>query len=240
MKIENIFLDDYDKMNLFLEFFERIKEILFKRREISIREINFIKNIPETKNILPFTYCLEINQKQYLLIINDDPQAGITKEELIDYQNLFTNSKSQDGIIIVWNDNELSSIKLYKDEIYFPFQNILEIFQQKVQSLEHLIDDEISYRKRFLNVIDTQLEQIKKSKAPNLKEDFNSELSQSFEYFKSRPFREPKISIMHKIKKKEIDPIIYLFSDFISNKIDKEKFGKDYMKIIMGEDESLD
>ena len=230
MKIESTFSDDYDRMNLFLEFFERIKELLFSRPEISVREIDFLKNKPETTEILPFTYIIEINQKEYLLIFNDNSESTINEEELKDYQSLFTNSKGQDGIIIIWNDDSLSSFKLYKNKIYSDLQEILKDFE--VESFAKLLDEEINFRHRFMDLIEKQIKQIKKSKAPDPTEQFSPELSDTFEYFKSRRFRGEKSVQMNKLTLYELHPFINLFSDFILEKIDMEELNKSFNDII--------
>jgi len=230
MKIESSFSDDYDRMNLFLEFFERIKELLFSRPEISIREIDFLKNKPETTEILTFTYIIEINQKEYLLIFNDNSEPIINEEELKDYQNLFTNSKGQDGIIIIWNDDSLSSFKLYKNKIYSDLQEILKGFQ--VKPLAKLLDEEIYFRSRFVDLIEQQIKKISKSEAPDPIEQFNLDLKDTFEYFKSRGFYTYKKELMNKLNFNEVNPFIKLFSDFILEKIDMEEFDKNFNDII--------
>ena len=235
MKIEREFIDDYDKMNLFLEFFEKIKEILFNKKEVGVKEINFLHNIPETVKILPFTYSLDINQMQYLLIINDSSQLSIDQEELNDIQNLFTENKSHDGIIIVWNDDKLSSFKIYKDEIYLPIQEIRTKIKKKIQSLKDLIDEEINYRKRFLNVLDTHIERVDDKHQPDINQEFKKELLRSYNYFLSRPFRELKRNIMQKLKIESLNFISELFFKFIKTEISKERLKKKLLKLIIEE-----
>ena len=230
MKIENKFSDDYDRMNLFLEFFERIKELLFSRPEISIREIDFLKKIPKTTEVLPFTYIIEINQKEYLLIFNDNSEPTIIEEELKDYQNLFTNSKGQDGIIIIWNDNSLSSFKLYKNKIYSDLQEILKDFE--VETFAKLLDDEINFRHRFIDLIEKQIKKISKSQAPDPTEQFSSYLTDTFENFISKRFHKDKKKQMLKLNIYDINPFIRLFSNFILEKIDMEEFDKNFNEII--------
>lgn len=226
MKIENRFIDNYEKMNIFLEFFERIKEVLFSREEISIREIEFLQQTPETAEILPFTYSILINQKSYLLIFNDMTQPRINEEELQEYRNLFTESKNEDGLIIIWNDDDLSSFKLYKDKIYSPIEKF------KVKPLTQLLDKEIKFRKRFIDLIEKQIKQIEKAKAPDPIEQFNSDLPDTFEYFKSRRFHTDKREQMDKLNLYELNPFIKIFSDFILEKIDIEEFDKRFNEII--------
>lgn len=230
MKIESTFSDDYDRMNLFLEFFERIKELLFSRPEISIREIDFFKKIPKTTEILPFTYIIEINQKEYLLIFNDNSEPTINEEELKDYQSLFTNSKGQDGIIIIWNDNSLSSFKLYKNKIYSDLQEILKDFE--VETFAKLLDDEINFRHRFIDLIEKQIKKISKSQAPDPTEQFSSYLTDTFENFKSKRFHKDKKKQVLKLNIYDINPFIRLFSNFILEKIDMEEFDKNFNEII--------
>ena len=240
LKIEGKFVNDYDKMNLFLEFFEKIKEIIFKRPEIRIQEVDFQTNLPETSKMLPFTYSLEINQKQYLLIINDNSRPVITRDELEDYQNIFTISKSQDGIIIVWNDERLSSIKIYKDNIYRPFQDIVEDFENKIEPLETKIVNEIHLRKRFITAIKDQLEEIKIAEVPDPEKSFKNELQNSFDYFQNRRFNEPKRKIMQNLIFDDIASISKLFSEYNSEKIEEKQLRDRLIKIIMGEDVKID
>lgn len=226
MKIENRFIDNYEKMNIFLEFFERIKEVLFSREEISIREIEFLQLTPETAEMLPFTYSILINQKSYLLIFNDMTQPRINEEELQEYRNLFTESKNEDGLIIIWNDDDLSSFKLYKDKIYSPIEKF------KVKPLTQLLDKEIKFRKRFIDLIEKQIKQIEKAKAPDPTEQFSSYLTDTFENFKSKRFHKDKKKQMLKLNHYEINPFVRLFSDFILENIDMEEFDKNFNDII--------
>ncbi|GAH95159.1 unnamed protein product, partial [marine sediment metagenome] len=78
----------------------------------------------------------------------DMTQPRINEEELQEYRNLFTESKNEDGLIIIWNDDDLSSFKLYKDKIYSPIEKF------KVKPLTQLLDKEIKFRKRFIDLIE--------------------------------------------------------------------------------------
>jgi len=158
-------------------------------------------------------------------LINES-KPSISKEELLDYKNVFTNNPSQVGIIIVWNSSKLSSIKLYRGEIYKNYEEIIEILNDKdrLLSLEEFLNRETGFRERFSKVtVPPPKEGFKDVIFPNLEKELNENINDSFNYFKARKFREPKKSIMSTIKIEDFKPIYSLFKEFMTESIEIKK-----------------
>ena len=224
--IESVFLHNYEEMNKFINFFGKVKNLLLKYKDVHIIEINFSRIIPETSEILPFTYIIMINSKEYLIFLKNESKPSLTKEEHSDYKNLFTNNPSQVGIIIVWNNSDLISLKLYRGEIYNPYEGLMEILNSKdrLLPLEKLINREIGFRDKFSKVIvPPTSDDIKVISIPNLEKELYSNVKDSYNFYKTRKFKEPKRSIMGNIKFEDFEPIFSLVEKFITQGIEIEE-----------------
>lgn len=220
--LESAFLEDYNEMNRFIIFFEKVNKILTSNKDIKILELKLTRILPETSKILPFSFIISTNSIEYLFFLNNEPEPKLTLEELSDYENLFTNSSSQVGIIIVWNDANLNSVKFYRDEIYKKYEKIIEILNDKdrLLSLEELLNRETRYRERISEVtVPPPTEDFKVVIIPNLEKELYDNINDSFNHFKTRRFREPKKDIMSTINIEDFEPIYSLFEEFLKEGI---------------------
>jgi len=170
--------------------------------------------------------------EEYLLFLKNSSTPTFSKDELEEYMNLFLDNQSQVGIIIVWNDSKRSSIKLYRDEIFKPYKEIMNILKDgdRLLKLEELLEREVGLRERFsILIVPPPVEKIKAMRIPNLEREFNEDLNASYESNKFRRFQEPKRSIMRSIESEDFKPIQSLFSDFISEKVEMMEI-EDIMK----------
>ena len=221
--LESAFLEDYSEMNRFIIFFEKVKRILTSNKDIKILELKLTRILPETSKILPFSFIISTNSIEYLFFLNNEPEPKLTVEELSDYENLFTNNSSQVGIIIVWNDANLRSVKFYRDEIYKKYEKIIEILNDKdrLLSLKELLNRETWFRERFLEVtVPPPTEDFKAEIIPNLDKELYDNINDSFNYFKNRRFKEPKKGIMSTINIEDFKPIYSLFEEFMTEGIE--------------------
>ncbi len=226
INFEDLFQNDYEDMNKFMSFFKKVQEVFDSFNDVKIKELNLSKIIPETSDILPFTYIITINSKEYLLFLINESKKYISKAELLNYENLFTYNPSQVGIIIVWNDSIFSSLKLYRSEIYKQYEEIMEIlsYKERLLPLEELLNKEIGLRERFLKVIVLPTSDDKKAiSIPNLEKELYSNIEDSYNFYRTRKFREPKKSIMGNINFEDFKPIFSLFEKFITQGINIEE-----------------
>jgi len=217
--LESAFLEDYNEMNRFIIFFEKVKRILTSNENIKIIELKLTRILPETSKIFPFSYIISRNSIEYLFFLNNEPEPKLTLEELSDYENLFTKNTSQMGIIIVWNDANLSSVKFYRDEIYKKYEEIIEILNDKdrLLSLEELLNTEIGFSERFSEVtVPPPTEDFKHIVFLNLEKELIDNINDSFDFFKTRRFKEPKKGIMRTINFEDLKPIYSLFEEFMT------------------------
>ncbi|MBA7526610.1 hypothetical protein ES705_18776 [subsurface metagenome] len=223
IEFEDLFHNDYEAMNRFISFFKKVLEVFDTFKDVRVKELDLSKIIPETLKPLPFTYIITISSKEYLIFLINESKPFISKEELLDYKNVFTNNPSQVGIIIVWNDSKLSSIKLYRSEIYKDYEEIIEILYDKdrLLSLEELLNREIRFRERFSEVtVPPPTEDSTVVIIPNLEKELYDNINVSFNHFKTRRFREPKKDIMSTINIEDFEPIYSLFEEFLKEGIE--------------------
>ncbi len=223
IEFEDLFHNDYETMNKFISFFKKVLEVLDRFKDVRVKELDLSKIILETHKPLPFTYIITMSSKEYLIFLINEPKPSISKEELLDYKNVFTNNPSQVGIIIVWNDSKLSAIKLYRGELYKNYEEIIEILNDKdrLLPLEELLNRETRFREKFSEVtVPPPTEGFKIEIIPNLEKELYDNINDSYNHFKTRKFREPKKDIMSTINSEDFEPIYSLFEAFLKEGIE--------------------
>lgn len=229
---EDLFQNDYKNMNKFISFFKKVQEVFDTFKDVRIKELNLSKTIPETSDILPFTYIITINSKEYLLFLINESKKYISKSELLIYKNIFTYNPSQVGIIIVWNDLILSSLKLYRSEIYKQYEEIIEIlsYKERLLPLPELLKKEIIRKEELSRTVKTPVKDIQERKALNLSKEFEKVINEVLSKYKSKRFRGVKKDVIMQINEKEISTIIDFFANYLldnySRKDIKNKFKK--------------
>jgi len=240
INLEGYFLDDYEEMNKFIIFFRKLDDFLRSNKNLKVKEVNPPQDFLESFKILPFTFIILINSREFLLFVINSEDNNLTGEELDEYKNVFLENPSQVGIIIVWNDKQLSAVKLEKEQLYKDNEEILKIVEKTRQPLNDLIDGEVELREKFLKVIKAPIKDIKEMEKPKILEDFNQSLKDKFTYYKSRSFRGDKKEVMQELVNEDIKPVYFLFNEYLKEEIDITDIDEVIRKLRVYEEEKLD
>ncbi len=240
INLEGYFLDDYEEMNKFIIFFRKLDDFLRSNEKLKVKEVNPPHDFPESFKILPFSFIILINSREFLLFVINSEENNLTDKELDEYKTIFLENPSQVGIIIVWNNKELSAVKLEREQLYGEHKEILETIEKERQPLKELINGEVETREKFLKVIKTPIKDIKEMKKPKIIEDFNQSLKDKFTYYKTRSFRGEKRDLMQELAIKEIEPIFLLFRKYMKEEIDITDLDDIIKRLKVYEEEKFD
>ncbi len=240
INLEGYFIDDYEEMNKFIIFFRKLDDFLRSNKNLKVKEVNPPQDFSKSFKILPFTFIILINSREFLLFVINTEENNLTVEELEEYKSIFLENPSQLGIIIVWNDGQLNAVKLEKEQLYKDNDEILKTVQKERQPLNDIIKHEVELRERFFKVIKAPIKDIKEIEKPKILEDFNQSLKDKFMYYKSRSFRGDKKEVMEKLVKEDIKPVYFLFNEYMKEEIDITDIDEIIRKLKVYKEEKLD
>ncbi len=229
--LESKFLDNYEKMNSFIKFFNRVQEMLTSNHNIKVLEINLSRFLPETTEVLPFSFIISISSREYLFFVINKKQPKLNINELVEYKKLFNENLNQIGIIVVWDDKNLSSLLLKDEDLSAPAEIIIENIIDNLLPLEDLLEKEINRKDLLGKTVKTPVIDIQERKALNLSKEFEKLINEALSKYKSKKFRGVKKDIMMQINEKEINMIIDFFTDYLLDKYSRKDIKKKFKKI---------
>ena len=205
--LEGRFLDNYEEMNNFIIFFNKVQEILTSNEKVKVLEINLSRILPKTTKILPFSFIISINSREYLFFIKNEHEPLLTIDELEEYKKLFNENLYQLGLIIVWNDSNLSAIFLKEEDLSAPSETVIKIIKNNLLSLEESLQKEVNKREALSKIIKIPIKDIKERKTLNLTKEFEKVLNEILSDYKSKRFRSPKKNIISEINQEDLEKI---------------------------------
>ncbi|MFX0134781.1 MAG: hypothetical protein ACFFDN_14160 [Candidatus Hodarchaeota archaeon] len=237
LDLELQFSDNYEEMNKFIIFFEKVQEILALYPNVKVDEVVTSRISPETKKILPFTHKVLIKSKSYLIYVRNDSDPNLTEEELKEYKRLFSEDITQSGFIIVWNDENLSSIKLTSENLYDPSNFVLNIIKDERMPFEDLIKQELASKDKISESIKEKTDRKVlinlKNQEQNIISEFNEYLSKAFRNSINKPQLDLfEKSILNSIEDKDLEKICEIFSEYLANEIDSKDLQNEIIYLI--------
>lgn len=229
--LEGRFLDNYEEMNNFIIFFNKVQEILTSNEKVKVLEINLSRILPKTTKILPFSFIISINSREYLFFIKNEHEPLLTIDELEEYKKLFNENLYQLGLIIVWNDSNLSAILLKEEDLSAPSETVIKIIKNNLLPLEESLQKEVNKREALSKIIKIPIKDIKERKTLNLTKEFEKVLNEILSDYKSKRFRSPKKNIISEINQEDLEKIVNFFSNYLLENFDRNELREKFKEI---------
>lgn len=217
----------YFEIQKVLNFYERLVGVLSQfKPTIKIIELNedpFIKD--EIFEINLISFLIFYNDFEYLLCAEYDLFESFEKSTLEHYMRLFSMYSNKKGLIIVWDDDELSSLFVEKKKIYDPLDEVYLKFQDNIEPLVSLLNNLIE-KKELTRKLELE---IYKKEEYSIKKDLKTYLQENM-----RVFYETQ-NLIRDIEDLDINytikSIINIFDDYLNNKIDQDQMKSQFLKL---------
>lgn len=229
--LENKFLNNYKELNNYIDYFKKILELLKTKPDVRVIELNLSRVIPKSAKLSTFSFILSINSREYLFFLKFESDVSLEDDELNEYKSIFRENLNQLGIIITWNNLQLSSIILYEEDIYAPNLMIQEHLMNNLLTLEDLLNKIAIKQYKLHEVIDIPKKNLKKKGVLNVVEEFKNQIYSSYDDYKSRKFSKQKNQIIQSISNDTIESIINTFSKYISDELNRKDLKKFIIEI---------
>ncbi len=217
----------YFEIQKVLNFYEKLLVVLSQfKPTIKVIELNedpFIKY--ENFEINLISFLIFYNNFEYLLCAEYDLFESFEKSTLEHYMGLFSRYSNKKGLIIVWNDNELSSLFVEKKKIYDPLDEVYLESQDKIEPLVSLLNNLIE-KKELIEKLELE---IYKKEEYSIKNDLKAYLQENIKvsYEAQNLIRDIEdLDINYTLKS-----IINIFNDYLNNEIDQDQMKNQFLNL---------
>lgn len=223
-----------DELFEIIDFYTRITES-FKdfKEKIKIIEIKpKLRNLKEDNYSFDYiNYIITVSYKEYLVFLKNDKPKNISNEDLELFFKIFSQNRAKNGLIIIWNDSELNSIKLIEEDLHAKPEGVIKYIRKERIPLEELINTELISSKKISEIQETPIKKIKEKKKLDLIHEFEIDLMEVYSEFANKKFKALKKEIFDSISKRDLELVKNLFSDFFLNEIDTDILRKKFRNL---------
>lgn len=237
-----MFEDDFSELNKRVEINESMILSVLIDMYIRILEIfdNFGEKIqkmeikPKVGNLRTDKYSLDyinfliiIRDKMYSVVLLSKKPTELSQKDLKLYFKIFLKSPRIDGILLIFNDENLNTLFLKSEDLYsgfLDFSNFKQSIQDQFKSFEETLDFltlEKSYRFPKLKFQDYKITDIINDFEKNLKEVILTEKSKS-------PSTEKKF-LLTELDDFKLTKLVTLFEKYLESDKDRKNEFKDFL-----------
>ncbi len=217
-------------LSALIDFYIRILEIFDKFSE----KIHKMEIKPKVRNLRTDKYSLDyinfliiIKDKMYSVILINTEYTELSQKDLKKYFKIFVKSPRIDGILIIFNDDDLHSLLLLGDDLYsgfLDFPNFKDFIQDKFKKLDNLLETLTSEKRyEFPKIMFHDF------KISDIINDFEKNLKDIKLIEESRRLGAEKKEILSKLDDIKIKKLINVFEKYLESDKDRKKEFRDFL-----------
>jgi len=206
-----------------LEIFDKFGEKI-QRLEIKPR----VGNLKTDKYSLDYiNFLIIIRDKMYSVVVLSKKPTELSQEDLKLYFKIFLKSPRIDGILLIFNDENLNTLYLKSEDLYSGFldfsnfkQSITEQFKSFEETLDFLTLEKI-YKFPKLNFQDYKI--------TDIIDDFEEILKQVILSEKSKSLSSEKKFLLTELDDFKLSKLVTLFEKYLESDKDRKNEFKDFL-----------
>jgi len=206
-----------------LEIFDKFGEKI-QRLEIKPR----VGNLKTDKYSLDYiNFLIIIRDKMYSVVVLSKKPTELSQEDLKLYFKIFLKSPRIDGILLIFNDENLNTLYLKSEDLYSGFldfsnfkQSITEQFKSFEETLNFLTLEKI-YKFPKLNFQDYKI--------TDIIDDFEEILKQVILSEKSKSLSSEKKFLLTELDDFKLSKLVTLFEKYLESDKDRKNEFKDFL-----------